>query len=87
MALEAIILYTGPMKTKLDTLKEHATKGEWDKAISIAAKFPRLDGIRAAVLDAHTAYTNPRFTEQVGKSVDDCIRLGRSAIIRHYGIE
>jgi len=75
------------MKTKLETLKEAARSENWEKAISIAAKFPRLGSIRNAVLDAHMAYTNPRFLSQIGKSVDECINAGKSAIIGKFFIE
>jgi len=72
------------MKTKLETLKEAARSEDWKKAISIAAKFPRLGSIRNAVLDAHMAYTNPRFLVQIGKSVDECINAGKLALIDKY---
>ena len=72
------------MKTKLETLKEAARSEDWKKAISIAAKFPRLGSIRNAVLDAHMAYTNPRFLTQIGKSVEECINAGKLALIKRY---
>jgi len=75
------------MKTKLQTLKDAAAANDWKKAVAIAARFPRLDGIRAAVLDAHMAYTNPRFLVQIGKDVDVCKKLGRDAIIAAYSVE
>ncbi|MDQ5902726.1 MAG: hypothetical protein QG672_312, partial [Pseudomonadota bacterium] len=49
------------METKLQTLKNAAAAGEWQKAFAIAARFPRLGAHRNAILDAHSAYTNPRF--------------------------
>jgi hypothetical protein len=75
------------METKLQTLKNAACSGNWKKAIAIAARFPRLGDIRNAVLDAHMAYTNPRFLSQVGKDVDACIEAGKSALINAYRIE
>ena len=48
-------------ETKLSQLRAHMEAGEWEKAIAIAARFPRLGAIRNAVLDAHMAVTNPRF--------------------------
>jgi len=72
------------MKTKLETLKEAARSEDWKTAISIAAKFPRLGPIRNAVLDAHMAYTNPRFLAQIGKSVEECINAGKLALIKRY---
>ena len=75
------------MKTKLQTLKDAASVNDWKKAIAIAARFPRLDGIRDAVLDAHMAYTNPRFLSQVGKDAEACKQSGRAAIISAYSLE
>ena len=73
------------MKTKLQTLKTAAAAGDWQRAIAIAARFPRL-GAHRAVLDAHGAYTNPRFMAQIGRDVDACIEAGKSALIAAYGI-
>ena len=39
-------------ETKLSQLRAHMEAGEWEKAIAIAARFPRLGAIRNAVLDA-----------------------------------
>lgn len=75
------------METKLQTLKNAASAGDWKRAISIAARFPRLGVYRNAVLDAHSAYTNPRFMAQIGRDVDACIEAGKSALIAAYGIE
>lgn len=75
------------MQTKLQTLKDAAAAGDWQKAFAIAARFPRLGAHRAAVLDAHSAYTNPRFLTQIGRSVDACIDAGKSALIAAYGLD
>lgn len=75
------------MKTKLETLKDAAHSGDWKKAISIAARFPRLGEYRSAVLDAHMAYTNPRFLAQVGRDADNCIAAGKSALIAAYRLD
>ncbi len=73
--------------TKLDTLKAAAAAGNWQRAIAIAARFPRLGAYRAAVLDAHSAYTNPRFLAQIGRDVAACIEAGKSALIAAYRLE
>ena len=75
------------MDTKLQTLKNAAAAGDWRKAIAIAARFPRLGAHRGAIMDAHLAYTNPRFMAQVGRDIDECINAGKSAIITAYGIQ
>lgn len=75
------------MKTKIEQLREAAALGDWRGAIAIAARFPRLGPIRNAVLDAHTAYTNPRFLRQLGRCPDAAIAAGRSALVAAYRIE
>lgn len=72
--------------TKLDTLKTAAAAGDWQTAFSIAARFPRLGAHRNAILDAHSAYTNPRFLVQIGRDVNACIDAGKSALIVAYGL-
>ncbi len=73
--------------TKLDTLKTAAAAGDWQTAFSIAARFPRLGAHRNAILDAHSAYTNPRFLAQIGLDVNACIEAGKSALAAAYGID
>lgn len=75
------------MDTKLQTLKNAAAGNDWQKAIAIAARFPRLGAHRNAVLDAHTAFTNPRFLAQIGRDVDACIEAGKSALIAAFGLD
>lgn len=75
------------METKLQTLKNAAACGDWQKAFSIAARFPRLGAHRNAVLDAHSAYTNPRFLVQIGRDVDACIDAGKLALVAAYGLD
>lgn len=77
----------GKEMTKLETLKAAAAAGDWQRAIAIAARFPRLGAHRNAVLDAHSAYTNPRFLVQIGRDVDGCIAAGKSALMAAYGIQ
>lgn len=59
--------------------------GDWQSAIRIAARLPRLDVHRAAILDAHMAYTNPRFALQIGKDICALIAAGRAALIARFG--
>jgi hypothetical protein len=75
------------MTTKLDQLKAAAAQGDWQKAIAIAARFPQLGKIRNAVLDAHTAYTNPGFLSQLGRDPEACKLAGQSALIDAYRIK
>lgn len=75
------------MQTKIDQIREAAARDDWRAAVAIAARFPRLGAIRGAVLDAHTAYTNPRFLAQIGRSPEACIEAGRSALIAAYRLQ
>ncbi|KUZ70684.1 hypothetical protein WI38_32835 [Burkholderia ubonensis] len=59
--------------------------GHWQEAIRVAARFPQLGAERAAILDAHGAYTNPRFFAQLGKDVETLKRAGQRALVLKYG--
>ena len=74
------------MQTKLSILKNHASTGDWKRAIAIAAKFHDLGEQRNAILDAHIALTNPRWTRGLGKNVDAVISAGILALCARYGI-
>jgi len=73
--------------TKLEMLKIAAAAGDWRQAVAIAARFPRLGAYRNAVLDAHAAYTNPRFMAQIGRDTGACIEAGKSALIAAYRLD
>ena len=75
------------MKTKLSAVIEALDEGNWQKAISLAAKFPRLGSERNAILDAHGAYTNPRFAVQIGRNVDQLKLDGIAALRVKYSRE
>ena len=72
-------------RSKASIVREHMAAGRWQEAIRIAARFPRLDQHRAAILDAHGAYTNPRFFTQIGKNVESLKEAGRVALIDRFG--
>lgn len=74
------------METKLSKLKTALENGDIAKAISIAAKFPNLGQERNAILDAHTAITNPRWVKGLGKDVEVCIANGISALRLRYSL-
>lgn len=74
----------GAKMTKLDTLKTAAAAGDWQTAFSIAARFPRLGAHRNAILDAHMAFTNPRFLAQVHRDPAACIEAGKEALRTAY---
>ena len=71
-------------QTKLSKLKEALAAGDLQTAISIAAKFPDLGAERGAILDAHTAFTNPRFLQQLKKDPEAMKAAGAAALQSRY---
>jgi hypothetical protein len=71
-------------RSKLSILKAALAAGDVQGAIRIAARFPDLGAERAAILDAHGAFTNPSFCRQIGKDPEALIEAGRLALLRRY---
>jgi hypothetical protein len=65
-------------------LRLHMANNDWRKAIALASKFPRLGPYKGDITRAHMAYTNPRFTVQLGMPVDELINHGIKALIAAY---
>lgn len=76
---------TGAPRTKLSLLREMMAAGEWEKAVRMAAKFPRLDQHRNAILDAQMAYTNPGFAVQLRKDPEAMKAAGHAALLARFG--
>ena len=72
------------METKLSALQAAMQSDNWQLAIRLAARFPRLGEHRNAILDAHGAYTNPRFAAQLGRDIEALKTLGRAALVARY---
>ncbi len=72
-------------QTKTSIIRAHMAAADWRRAISIAARLPRLDKHRAQILDAQGAYTNERFYRQIGKDPAALIAAGRAALIERFG--
>ena len=72
------------MDTKLSAVQAAMQADDWQLAIRLAARFPRLGEHRNAILDAHGAYTNPRFAAQLGRDVEALKTLGRNALVARY---
>jgi hypothetical protein len=75
------------METRLSTVKNHMRAGRWQEAIRIAARFSRLGGQRDAILSAHMAYTNPRFTAQLKRDAQALKTAGQKALLDRFGLE
>ena len=69
---------------KIDVLRAHMAAQEWRKAVSLAAKFPRLGDEKEVITRAQTAFVNPGFLRQIGKDPESCIEAGKVALIRRY---
>lgn len=51
--------------TKRSILLAHMKAGEWDKALSLASKFPNLGPEKEAITRAHNARLRPDFYRQI----------------------
>lgn len=72
------------MIKKIDILRDAMSVNDWKKALSIAAKFPRLGNHKTDIIRAHEAMTCPRFYEQIGMNPEDIINAGISALKERY---
>jgi hypothetical protein len=73
------------MQTKTSQIQAAMAASDWRKAISLAARLPRLDVHRAAILDAQMAFTNERFVRQIRKDPAALIEEGKQALIERFG--
>jgi Flp pilus assembly protein TadD len=72
-------------RTKTSIIQGHMAEGDWRNAIRVAARLPRLDKHRNAILDAQGAYENPRFYMQIGRDPGALIAAGHAALIERFG--
>ena len=72
------------MDTKLSAVQAAMDAGDWQRAIALAARFPRLGAEREAILDAHTAWTNERFVLAMRKDPGEMKRAGIAALKAKY---
>ena len=71
---------------KIDAVRAAMREGDWRRAVSLAARFPRLGADKAAILGAQEAYTRPDFQRQIGKDIDALKAAGIAALWRKYGV-
>lgn len=72
-------------RSKTSIIQGHIASGDWRNAIRVAARLPRLDEHRKAILDAQGAYENPRFYTQIGKDPAGLIAAGHAALVERFG--
>lgn len=70
---------------KLDAVLAAMAGGNWEKAICLASKFPRLGAQGKAILQAREAYLRPDFQRQLGRCPAALIAAGKAALIERYG--
>jgi hypothetical protein len=71
-------------QSKASLVREHMATGRWAEAVRLAASFPRLDKHRDAILDARTAYTNPRWLSQLGIDPEAAKEAGHAALRERF---
>jgi hypothetical protein len=59
--------------------------GDWRKALSIAARFPRLGEHDEAIRRAHEAAQRPEFQRQLGRCPAALVEAGKRALSERYG--
>lgn len=72
------------MQSKLSIVQAHIAAERWREAIRVAARFPDLGAERGAILDAHMAFTNPRFCLGIRKDPEALIEAGKRALAAKY---
>jgi hypothetical protein len=73
--------------TKLSKLKAAAARGDYRKALSIAAKFYDLGPHKAAITRAHNALQSPAFYEQLGQDPAPLVQAGIEALRIRYQLQ
>lgn len=75
-----------PMETKLSFVVAAFNAGDFCKALTLAAKFPKLGDQRSAILDGHAAYASPGFMQQLGKDPEALKIAGIAALRSRYSL-
>jgi hypothetical protein len=84
-AQEAIADAPREYTTKLSAVRAAMAAGDWRRAVALAARFPQLGDERAAILDAHMAWTNPGFVRGLRKDPELLKAAGAIALRQKYG--
>jgi len=69
---------------KTETVKKHMKRGEWKKALRLAASFGRLKEHKDAIQKAHSALLNADFYKSMGYNVDELFQNGIKALKALY---
>ncbi len=68
---------------KIDKLAAHMRSGNWQAALSLAAKFPRLGAHADVIRRAHEATHRPAFYRQMDP--EQLVQAGVEALKERYG--
>lgn len=70
--------------TKLAQLREFWLAGDREKALAMAARFPRLGDEKVAIERAWAALSSPELYRGMGHDVDKLVEDGYAALRRRY---
>ena len=70
--------------TKLSRLLGLMERGEWKKALSLAAKFPQLGNHKDAIVRGHEACVRPDFYRQMDRDPNVLMIIGIVALKKRY---
>jgi plasmid stabilization system protein ParE len=73
------------METKLSKLLRLMRREEWKKALSMAAKFPRLGDHHDDIVRGHEACVRPDFYRQIKHDPEALMKIGIAALKERYG--
>jgi len=74
----------GAYVTKLAQLQALMAAGDWDRAITFAARFQQLGDARNDILSAREALLRPDFQRQLGRDPVTLRAAGIAALQRRY---
>jgi hypothetical protein len=72
------------MEKKIDILRRLMDAGDWDGAIKMASKFPRLGEHEKPIRQASSAMLSPGLYRGMGKDPFALIESGKQALIARY---
>ena len=72
------------MQKKIDKLRAMMDAGQWDAAIKLAARFPRLGEHEKPIRQASSAMLSPGMYRGMGRDPDALIEAGKQALIARY---
>jgi hypothetical protein len=69
---------------KIDQLRAYMAAENWERALALAAKFPRLGAEKAVIVRAHECYAHPNFYRSLHTDLDAAKAAGIAALQRRY---